>query len=464
MRRRTQSGKANDYRDIPAETVAQKPADDSVLSVSSELSASDGSSLRRNFSWTLIGNVVYAGCQWAMLVAIAKLGSPEMLGTFVLGLALTAPVVILANLQLRGVQATDAKREYQFGTYWTLRLVTSSMAMMAIVVVTVASGCRGEQAAVVLVIGAAKVVESISDVVYGLLQQQERMDRIAISLMVKGPLSLLALGLCVSLTHSILWGALGLVMAWALSLACCDIPFGMSALRATMPPGKQTRSWLTLLRPQMDAGTLVRLARLALPLGVVMVLGSLIVNVPRYFVEAYQGSYELGMFAALASVNVAGTTVVSALGLSAQPRLARYYASGSARFLRLVIKLVAIGALVGCFGVLVAAVAGRGLLTVMFRPEYADNVSSFVWIMIAGGIGCIASFLGYGVTATRAFRRFVAPRVVTVLVAVAFSILLIPRHGVTGAAWVLCVANSVNCVGLVFILACVRRESRGTSA
>jgi hypothetical protein len=30
-------------------------------------------SLRRNFSWTLAGNVVYAGCQWGMLVALAKL-------------------------------------------------------------------------------------------------------------------------------------------------------------------------------------------------------------------------------------------------------------------------------------------------------------------------------------------------------------------------------------------------------
>jgi len=48
--------------------------------------------LRRNFSWTLLGNVVYAGCQWAMLVVLAKLGTPEMVGQF--ALVVTAPIVL----------------------------------------------------------------------------------------------------------------------------------------------------------------------------------------------------------------------------------------------------------------------------------------------------------------------------------------------------------------------------------
>ncbi|MGI8856402.1 MAG: hypothetical protein ACR2JW_11675, partial [Thermomicrobiales bacterium] len=52
-------------------------------------------SLRANFSWTFVGNVVYAACQWGMLVVLAKLGSPEVVGQFALGLAITAPVIML---------------------------------------------------------------------------------------------------------------------------------------------------------------------------------------------------------------------------------------------------------------------------------------------------------------------------------------------------------------------------------
>jgi hypothetical protein len=42
-------------------------------------------SLRLNFSWTMVGNFVYAGCQWGMLMVLAKLGTPEIVGTFALG-------------------------------------------------------------------------------------------------------------------------------------------------------------------------------------------------------------------------------------------------------------------------------------------------------------------------------------------------------------------------------------------
>src|SRR5262245_13252375 len=69
-------------------------------------------SLRTNFLWTLAGNVVYAGCQWGMLIVLAKLGTPAMVGEFSLGLAICAPIFMLSNLNLRGVQATDARGEY----------------------------------------------------------------------------------------------------------------------------------------------------------------------------------------------------------------------------------------------------------------------------------------------------------------------------------------------------------------
>src|SRR3982750_880645 len=62
-------------------------------------------SLRRNFVETLFGNLVYAGCQWGVLVALAKLGNPQVVGVYALALAITSPVMLLSNLQLREVQA-----------------------------------------------------------------------------------------------------------------------------------------------------------------------------------------------------------------------------------------------------------------------------------------------------------------------------------------------------------------------
>ncbi len=92
-----------------------------------------------NFAWTLSGTTVYGVCQFAMLSVIAKLGDPALVGRYGLALAITAPVVMFTRLQLRSIQATDARDEYRFGDYLSLRAV-STIACLAIIVLVSALG------------------------------------------------------------------------------------------------------------------------------------------------------------------------------------------------------------------------------------------------------------------------------------------------------------------------------------
>lgn len=381
-----------------------------------------GLSLRANFSWTFAGNVVYAACQWGMLTVLAKLGSPEMVGQFALGLAVTAPILMLTNLQLRQIQATDARNEYQFGDYLSLRIITTLLALLIIAGITVVSGYRWETALVILAIGVAKAIESMSDVYYGLLQQHEQMDRIAISMMIKGVLSLIALGIGVYLTGSVFWGAVGLVLAWTVIFAGYDLHSGTLLL-----PTSRTL-------PRWEWPTLARLTWLALPLGIVMMLISLTTNLPRYFVERYLGEHELGIFAAMSYIIVAGTTVVGALGQSASPRLARYYATGNrAAFRSLLLKLIGIGALLGGAGVLVALLAGCEVLTLLYGAEYARQ-DVFVGVMVAGGLWYVASFFGYAATASRRIRYQPMALCIVIGISIVLCYCFVPLYGLWGAS------------------------------
>ena len=374
-----------------------------------------------------------------MLVVLAKLGSPEMVGQFALGLAVTAPVIMFANLQLRAVQATDARAEYLFGDYLGLRLLTTALALLVIAGIVLVSGYRWETSLVILAVGTAKAFEAISDAFYGLLQQRERMDRIAKSIMIKGLLSLFVLGVGVYLTGSVFWGAVGLAVAWALILASYDIRSGALVLKSMPQPGGPAPDGgnpKAVLRPRWEMRTLARLAWLALPLGLVMMLISLNTNIPRYFIEGYLGEYELGIFAAMAYLERAGATVASALGQSASPRLAKYYAAGNGpAFRALLLKLIGIGILLGGAGVLVALVAGREILTLLYRPEYARQ-DVFVRLMVAVGFTYVVWFLGHGMTAARYFRVQLPVNVFVTVVAVLACIWLIPSGGLRGAATV----------------------------
>ena len=412
--------------------------------------------LRRNFSWTFTGNLIYAASQWGMLVVLAKLGSPEMVGQFTLGLAVTAPVIMFTNLQLRGIQATDAKGDYVFSDYLGLRLIGTGLALLIIAGITLKAGYRLETSLVILAIALAKAFESITDVFNGLIQQHERMDRIAIALMIKGPLSLLLLAIGVSVTGSVVGGAIGLAIAWGLVLFGWDIRNGRLILKnsshqkqeedllvADREPAKSQNP----LYPRWHIKTLSKLVLLALPLGFVMMLISLNTNIPRYFIERYLGERELGIFSAISYLMVAGNMVVSALAQSASPRLAKYYAAGnSTAFRTLLFKLVGVGLMLGAAGVFVAVVAGKEILTLLYKPEYAERADLFVWLMVVAGMGYVSSFLGYGMTAARYFQvQMPLFALVTGTSGIA-CLWLIPTMGVRGAVIALIIGAIVQAV------------------
>jgi len=409
-----------------------------------------GLSLRQNFAWTVLGNVVYAACQWGMLVALAKLGSPSLVGQFALGLALCAPVMMLANLQLRSVQATDARNEYRFGDYLALRLATTALAFAAICLIAWLAGYRWQTALVVILVGVAKSVESFSDVIYGLMQKYERLDRIAIAMMLRGLGSVVVFALTLWLTRSAAWAVVALAAWWSAVLLTYERKTGGELLKAFgAADARFAASW--------EWARMRHLAWLSLPLGVVMVLISLNTNIPRYFVEHYLGEAALGYFAALAYVMVAGYTVMGALGQSATPRLARYYQSNRSAFKRLLAKMVLVAAAVGAAGILVVVLWGRPLLTLLYRPDYAQHANVFVWVMVAAAISYVLSVFGYALTSQRVLRSQVPLVGAMVVVSTLACYFCVPAFGLLGAAVALVASNLVGTFIGAFLV--IRAES-----
>jgi O-antigen/teichoic acid export membrane protein len=380
-------------------------------------------SLRANFRWTFAGNAFYAASQWGMLSVLAKAGSPAMVGQFALGLAIAAPVFMFTNLQLRAVQATDARSEFEFADYFALRVLAS---LLGLVTVAVVSGFLHDDLAtrmVVLLVGASKAVESLSDVVAGKLQKHERLDQASISLIIRGAISLVVFALTFLYTHSLVMTVAAMVLAWGGVFVLYDVG---RALAIHEKGGSFFR-----LRPNK----LRRLAVVSAPLGVVMTLISLNTNIPRYIMVKYLGEAELGIFASMAYMVVAVSLVINALGQSAATRLARMFAAGDLAGFRAVMKkLLLLGVAILVLGPPLAASFGRPLLTILYRAEYGRHLSVFVVMVLTAGFSTIASVLGYGVTAARSFRLQVPVVCVATLTAASISVALVPIFGLMGAA------------------------------
>jgi hypothetical protein len=122
--------------------------------------------IRANLSWMLVGNVVYTASQWGILTVLTRLGDARTVGQFVLAVAITTPVIQLTSLQLRAVQATDANNRYDFHDFLSLRLIAVGIAFFIILFISLGGSYSTETCLVILLIGAAKIFESVSDIIW----------------------------------------------------------------------------------------------------------------------------------------------------------------------------------------------------------------------------------------------------------------------------------------------------------
>lgn len=407
--------------------------------------------MRRNFCWTFVGNVIYAACQWGMLVAIAKLGTTAMVGRFGIALAVTAPVIMFTNLQLGTIQATDARLQYLFGDYLGLRLISTVLAMLAIAGVSECSGYGGPVTAVVLAVGLAKSFEAVGDVVYGLFTQREQLHYVAKSMIARGVLSLIAIVVGLRLTGSVLSAAVALAVVNALVLLTYDLRNGAFVLTRSGRDTTKCIAWFP--SPRWDRRRLIRMTVMTLPMGAVALLSSLNLNIPRYFIERFSGEHALGIFVAMAYMQVAGTTVVRALGQSVCSRLATYYADFNiAAYRNLMLKLLGAGVLLSVAGVLIAWKAGPQLLTVIYKPEYAEYSETFILLMMGSAGIYLAMFLGYGLTAARQLNVQTTLMLIASVATTIMCAVLVPHGGINGAAMALIIGNFVWVAGSLLVL------------
>ncbi len=374
-----------------------------------------------------------------------EIGRAPAVGRFAFGLAISAPVITFANLALRPIQAGDALGRFAFGDYLGLRLISTTLALAAILGLAMAASPDRGTLASALALGVAKAFEAVSDVVLGRFQRGERLDLVARSQVSRGVLSAGFVAAALAATGRVEIAAIGIAVAGALVLIVHDLPM-VASLDAPIP--------------RFRAEVLRSLAWLALPLGVATMLSSLNANLPRYFLERSRGGADLGAFAALAYLATAGTTAISALGQAATPGLARSFASGDLRgFRRSMRRDLSLGIAVGLAGLAGSIGLGGPILSALYRPEFAAYASILPIVMMAAAFEYVGSLMGYGLTAARSFR--VQPWLFGASAAVmAMSCgTLVPRFGPAGAAWSLAIASAFGMVATTACLAFALRRS-----
>lgn len=395
-------------------------------------------SLRRNFSASLLGNVVYTATQFGMLLALAQVTTPLEVGRYGLALAVTAPIFIFAGLKLRQVQVTDAAGVNQPGDYYGLRLVTSALALAAVVAIALLGPWPPATVWTLIAVAAFKAFEAQTDIFNGSLQRREQMQLVARSQIFRGVIGLIVFVAVLLWTERVEVAATGLA-----AVAALQVLFS----------AHQVRQLGVSVRPTFAPQVMRRLAWLALPLGVAVSIGSLLVNVPRYVIEAQLDTAALGVFAVLGYSLVATGTIAGSLAEAASPRLANLYvARRGAQFKATLARLVAVGAALGLTGIAVAALLGEPVLRLLFGQEYAEETGVLVVLMVAAALQYTALFLGTSVNAMRLFTVQMPINAAGLVVVTLVALVAVPTVGLVGAALAAVAGQLVQGLAYLYLL------------
>lgn len=381
-------------------------------------------SMRRNVLWALVGNSVYLVCQYLLLTTVAKLSNPTALGQFALATALVLPLIALSQMQLRQVQTTDVAGEYEFFECLVFRAIATAICLILIAGLAWSLDVPPGSRLVILLVGVIKSFESMIDVVYGRLQREERLRAVALSTIVRSAISLVVFAATLEATGSLIWAVASMAVVAGLSLAAFDLP---AAHRLSDRIGaRQPLRWHKL----------GRLIIVTAPLGLTTGAQALSTNLPRYFLEHFQGSKALALFAVAAAPLSLITLFSGAIMQATLPRAAAYFQSGRlGSFNRLAVRSTLVAAAIGLGFAGLIAVGGSALISFLFTPEYRAAGPALLVMSLGVALGSLTMYGSIAISASRHFYLQLLNIGVAMVVQVPVCLVLVPRYGVLGAAW-----------------------------
>jgi len=390
--------------------------------------------LKKNMIWNAAGNLIYLGCQWLITVLVARSAQFEAAGVLSVALSMSATFQTLANFGIRSFQVSDVENRYTDNCYVFFRVIACSVAMVACLLTSVAVGYRSETLLCIALYMLFRIAESLSDVLHGIAQKNDRLDVAGKSFAIKG------IGLLVLFVAGYLWSdRLSVGLAGMAVFSCAStLLYDLTVTRrlASFRFFDYRSGWLAL-------------AKETWPLCAYLFLSSAIVMLPRLILEQRCGEEILGIYA---SVFAPATLIQAAMGYVYNPfaqLLGEYRARGDRKaFLVLSAKImVAIAAVAGVM-VAVASFAGKFLLGLLLGEAILPHTDLLIPILLAIALISIFGFLCMLAIVLRAFFFLLVGCAVGLALCALITVPMIDKVGMNAPSYALILSALVASVVL----------------
>lgn len=386
-----------------------------------------------------ISNLLYSFAIWFVVILITKFSGVAAVGEFSLALAVLGPLFAITGLNMKAIQIIHDDDDYTFIDYINARLY-------GIIVAVIVSGLlfavylKSDVGTLVFVgLLLYKVAEAASDISHGEYQRQHQLLVFARSragrALIAAIFFTLLLLVNIAVPYALLgWGGMALVFWFYFDVY--SKPSMLSAIKQGI--GSYRPAW--------------RIAVRAFPLGIVLFLNILNINLGRFVIHGFEGVEQVGVYSALTHFFIVGTTFMNALMQFFARGLCEDFQSNLARHYRSFFIMLGVGFLGGIVGILIAYYWGYELLILIYNAEIAQYHSVFVWVMVAAMMIYVSSAFGSLLTARGIIKPQVPMNVMVTSVILLASLVFVHHYGLIGAVYGMLAAYSTKLIMQIYLL------------
>lgn len=402
-------------------------------------------SQKKDYIWNSLGSLLQSAISPALLISITRLNGIDDSGLFSFALSISVVFWVVSLWGGRTYQVSDAKREFSTGGYITVRFIASLIVAVSAMIFCVLNGYNTAKTSLIMTLVSFKILESVADSLYGVLQIHKKLYIAGISLTIKAVLGFGVFMIVDIVTRNISYGVLAILLVNLLVIIFYDIIW-MRRVENVAINKKLFKKYFSQAVVIMKHTSIVFVV-------VFMTMFSL--NIPRYFLDKFHPD-QIGYFGIMAMPITLLGLFISFIIQPNVVNLSELLAKGKLKeFARIVGKINQITFGIGVLLVILSYLIGVWILNVIF----GININNFRLDLTIMVIGAAANaFVSIYVNLLIIMRRFKGQfytLLLTDILAVVVSMCLIERLAMLGSVLVFMLISFLQ---LALLLVIYRRS------
>lgn len=380
---------------------------------------------KKNFFWNTLGSLVNSVTSLFFMIIVTRINGTDVAGVFAFAFSIACFFQVISNYAGRIYQVTEVDDSFSDTDFLIHKVITCGLMLSVSLVFILIKSYSFSKSIIIILFVVFRLIESVAEVFYAIIQKKEELYKVGISLFLKGFLGIFFFFIIDYLFKNIFYSIISLIFVNLLVTVFLDYNW-------MKPWYRQTKISKYKVKKIFKGGFFVFLFTF---------LTQYVLNAPKYAIDDYLNNQAQTIY----GIIVMPTTVLILCGqFIVQPLLVNIAALVKEKkytvLKKFTYKLLAILGGIGILGELCCYWIGIPFLEFIYGISLADYKIALL-IVILGAVFYALSFIISTVLTTmrKTFIQIIFYGIVSLFIMVTSKLFVI-KFGVLGASFAYCIS------------------------